>query len=147
MYKSTITLAGLVLFFFVMTSYGFDKSALENVETKKAAIKNLLIGLQSDNYGLRTSSALILGEIKAEEAVFPLMHMLTTEKCEDARIVAALALYKIDNPKGIFAVKQAIRFDDSERVRKMCTNFYYETLRLKYGVNADSADSTEIASK
>lgn len=147
MYKLTITLTGLVLFFFVMTSYGFDKSALENTETKKAAVKNLLIGLQSDNYGLRTSSAFMLGEIKAEEAVLPLMHMLTTEECEDARIVAALALYKIDNPKGIFAVKQAIRFDDSGRVRKMCTNFYYENLRLKYGIDPKSTDSTEVATK
>jgi hypothetical protein len=147
MYRLTITFTGLVLFFFVMTSYGFDKSAVENMETKKAAIKNLLIGLKSENYGLRTSAAFILGEIKAEEAVLPLMHMLTTEDCENARIVAALALYKIDNSKGIFAVKQAIRYDDSERVRKMCTNFYYENLRLKYGFPVYSADSSEVATK
>lgn|SRR5574338_244298 len=147
MYKLTIAFTGLVLFFFVMTSYGFDKSALENTETKKAAINNLLIGLESENYGLRTSSAFILGEIKAEEAVLPLMHMLTTEKCENARIVAALALYKIDSPKGIFAVKQAIRFDDSERVRKMCTNFYYENLRLKYGLPNYATDSSEVATR
>lgn len=147
MYKWTITLTGLVLFFFVMTSYGLDKSALENMETKKAAVKNLLIGLQSDNYGLRTSSAFMLGEIKAEEAVLPLMHMLTTEKSEDARIVAALALYKIDNPKGIFAVKQAIKFDESGRVRKMCTNFYCENLILKYGVKVNPADTSEVAAR
>ncbi len=147
MYKSTITLTGLVLFFFVMTSYGFDKSELENTETKKAAVKNLLAGLESDNFGLRTSSAFMLGEIKAEEAVLPLMHMLTTEESEDARIVAALALYKIDNPKGIFAVRQAIKFDGSGRVRKMCTNFYCENLILKYGVKVNPADTSEVAAR
>lgn len=147
MYRTASTLLSLVLFFFVMTSYGFDKSDLNNPETKKAAVKNLLMGLNSENYGLKTSSAYMLGEIKAEEAVLPLMHMLRTEKNEDARIVAALALYKIDNPKGIFAVKQAIRFDSSERVRKMCSNFYYETIKIKYGIDNSSSYDSEVAYK
>ena len=65
----------------------------------------------------------MLGEIRAEEAVYPLMKMLRTEDCEESRIVAALALYKIDNPKGLFAVKQATRFDNSERVKKCAKIF------------------------
>jgi hypothetical protein len=145
MFKSLVILLTSVLFFFViMTSYGFDKSTLNNTETKNAAIKNLLIGLQSDNFGLRTSSAFMLGEIKAEEAVIPLMKMLRTEKNEDARIMAALSLFKIDNPKGIFAVKQATRFDDSERVRRMCTNFYIETLKMNNSVE-DTTYNSEVA--
>jgi len=147
MYRTVSTLLSLVLFFFVMTSYGFDKSDLNNPETNKASVKNLLMGLNSENYGLKTSSAYMLGEIKAEEAVLPLMHMLRTETNEDARIVAALALFKIDDPKGIFAVKQAIRFDNSERVRKMCSNFYYETLKIKYGIDVHPTYDSEVAIK
>jgi HEAT repeat protein len=147
MYKSAVTLLGLVLFFFVMTSYGFNKSDLKNTETRKAAITNLLIGLKTDNYGLRTSSAFMLGELKAEEAVIPLMRMLRTDKLECARIVAALALFKIDNPRGNFAVKQAIRFDDSERVKKMCSHFYNEKLRIKYGIDGNSSYDSEVAIK
>ncbi len=145
MSRLVVTFSGLILFLFVMTSFGFNKESLDNPDTRKAAVENLLSGVQSDNYGLRTSSAFMLGEIKAQEAVYPLMRMLRTEECEDARIVAALALYKIDHPKGIFAVKQATRFDVSERVRKMCTNFYYETLKVKYSVNASIKDDSEVA--
>jgi hypothetical protein len=147
MYKPASVLTGLLLFIFVMTSYGFGDSEISNPETKKAAVKNLLMGLNSENCGLRMSSAFILGEIKAEEAVIPLMHMLRTEECEDFRIVAALALYKINNPKGIFAIKQAIRFDDSERVRKMCSNFYFETLKIKYGIDGYPSAEDEVAFK
>ena len=145
MYKSPAALLVLGLFFFVMTAYGFNKSDLDDAKTKKAAVTNLLIGLNSDNYGLRTSSAFMLGEIKAEEAVIPLMKMLRSEKHEDARIVAALALYKINNPRGVFAVKQAIRFDNSERVRKMCSNYYNELLRVRYGIDGNSEYTDEVA--
>ena len=144
-------LVSLCIMLFLMNSftpaYGINRSSLESSETRSAAIKNLLIGLSSDNFGLRTSSAYVLGEIEAEEAVIPLMKMLRTEESENARIVAALALYKINTDKGLFAVKQATRFDESERVRKMCTNFYNETLREKYGTIEFSSDNSEVALK
>ncbi len=145
MFRSVMILPGLILFLFVMTSFGFNKESLKNPETRKKAVESLLNGLQNDNYGLRTSSAFMLGEIRAEEAVYPLMKILKTEDCEESRIVAALALYKIGNPKGIFAVKQATRFDNSERVRKMCTNFYNETLKDKYGANVFVKEDSEVA--
>jgi HEAT repeat protein len=147
MNRSAITFLGVILFFFVITTYGFDKSSIQNTETKEAAITNLMIGLHSNNFGLRTSCAYMLGEIRAEQAVIPLMKMLRTEKNEDARIVAALSLYKINDSRGIFAVKQAIKFDDSERVRKLCFNFYNQTLRNRYGLTEQSYDNSEVALK
>jgi len=138
-------LTGIILLvgfsFFVTPSYGFDRSSLQNSVTKKAAVTNLLIGLSSGNFGLRTSSAYMLGEIKADEAVVPLMKMLRNEKNEDGRIVAALALYKINDSRGIFAVKQAVNFDESNRVRKLCTNFYNQSLREKYLIDSADADT------
>ncbi len=142
---ATFLVFGLILF--VMTAYGFDNSDINDTKTKKAAVTNLLIGLQSDNYGLKTSSAFMLGEIKAEEAVIPLMRMLRNEKHEDGRIVAALALFKINDPRGVFAVKQAIKFDDSERVRKMCSNYYNEILRVRYGIDGNTEYTDEVAFK
>ena len=90
---------------------------------------NLLIALNSDNYGLETSAAQILGDIKSDKAVIPLMRLLHTSKDENMRILAAYSLFKIQNPIGLFAVRQSIRFDNSERVRKMCNNFYYTAVR------------------
>lgn len=93
-------------------------------EIKTSSIESLIMGVNSDNFGLRTSAAYMLGELKCEKGVIPLMRMLKSEDREDARIVAALALLKIGNAKGIFAIKQAIRFDESERVQKLCAAFY-----------------------
>jgi len=145
MFRSAMTLSAIILFLFVITSFGMNRESLENPDTRKAAVSTLLEGLNSDNYGLRTGSAFMLGEIKAEEAVIPLMKMLRTEDREEARIVAALALYKLDNPRGIFAVKQATRFDNSERVRKMCTNFYNETIKEKYSGVEFVKEDIEVA--
>jgi HEAT repeat protein len=96
----------------------------DNFSKQECVYENLIAGINSDNLGLKTSAAYFLGEYKCEKALYPLMHMLKCENREDVRIVAALALIKIGRAKGVFAVKRAIRFDDSERVRKLCSNFY-----------------------
>lgn len=88
------------------------------------SMKNYLVGLKSDNDGLRYSCAFLLGEYKIKKAVIPLMAMLHNEKTEEGRIMAALSLVKIGTGKSIFAVKQASIFDNSERVRNLCSVFY-----------------------
>jgi len=61
-------------------------------------IKSLMLGLSSDNFGLKTSAAYMIGELKVESAVIPLMRMLRNEESDKAKIVAALALYKLGTP-------------------------------------------------
>lgn len=86
--------------------------------------KNLLIGLNSDNFGLKVSSAYMLGEIKSEKAVIPLTRLLRDENDERARLVAALALIKIGTERSIYVVKDGIKFNESEKVRNMCQHLY-----------------------
>ncbi len=88
------------------------------------AVQNLLIGLASENDGLRRSSAFILGEIKSDEAVIPLMRALKSGSDESTQIIAALSLCKIGDARGVFAVKQEARFGDSKKVRNSCSWFY-----------------------
>ena len=116
----------LLLLFFVFVSYG---AAAEPVKEKRTinrdlAIQNLLIGLDSDNTGLTSSSAFYLGELSSTEAVIPLMKMLRNSEQEELRISAALALLKIGDARGIYAIKRAIVFDESKRVSDMCEKFY-----------------------
>lgn len=113
---------GVSLFIFSITS--FSLSANKNVELKKETIESLLEGISSDNRGLKTSSAFMLGEFELNEGVIPLMRILKSDPDEDARIMAALSLMKIRDGRGVFAVKQAERFDESERVRKLCRKFF-----------------------
>jgi len=114
----------------VSTSFsaGNPKATLE---IKQNTVSSLLIGLNSSNLGLKSSSAYMLGELKVTSAVIPLMRILHENENEDLRIAAALALYKIGTPLAINAVKQSVRFDNSERVCKLCASFYNEYQKNK----------------
>jgi HEAT repeat protein len=87
-------------------------------------IASLMMAIQSDNQGLRESAAFVLGEIKCAKAIIPLMEMLHNGEKESTRIVAALALTLIGEARGVYAVKQAVRFDTSSRVQVLCAYFY-----------------------
>ena len=103
---------------------GEDRYAGMSSEKYAAAVENLLIGLKSDNLGLKTGCAYMLGELKATEAVVPLMAILRSDNRECCRTVAALALCRIGEARGVFAVKRAVKFDESESVQQKCAWFY-----------------------
>jgi len=100
-------------------------------EIRQNTISSLVNGLNSENLGLKSGCTYMLGELQIRTAVIPLMKILRENENEDLRIAAALALYKIGTPMAINAVKQSIRFDNSERVSKHCANFYYEYIKNK----------------
>ena len=120
-----ITLA-LVVAFASTAFAGADKTSSKPAFKMELAEANLIMGVQSDNLGLRTSAAQMLGDLRSKKAVFALMGMLKNDTDERGRIAAALALYKIGDPIGIYSVKQTARLDDSGRVRKLCALFYQD---------------------
>ena len=115
----------LILLLISLITFSAFAGNNQGYKVNDCTVASLIMGINSDNFGLRTSAAYMLGELKCEKGVIPLMRMLKSEDREDARIVAALALLKIGDARGIFAIKQATRFDDSERVRRLCANFYH----------------------
>ena len=127
----SLLFALILTFAIASTSFpaGNPKATLE---MKQNTVSSLLIGLNSSNLGLKSSSAYMLGELKVTSAVIPLMRILHENENEDLRIAAALALYKIGTPLAINAVKQSVRFDNSERVSKLCASFYNEYQRNKH---------------
>ena len=90
---------------------------------------NLIVGLNSDNLGLKTSSAYMLGEYGTSKSINSLLKVLKSGDTEEERISAAMALVKINTEQTMFAVKQNAKFDDSERVRKLCALFYSQSLK------------------
>ena len=90
---------------------------------------NLLVGLSSDNLGLKTSSAYMLGEYGTSKSVNSLLKVLKSGDTEEERISAAIALTKINTALTRFAVKQNAKYDDSERVRKLCALFYNQSIQ------------------
>ena len=75
------------------------------------------------------------------------MRILHNNVNEELRISAALALYKIGTPMSIYTVKQAGRFDESERVRKLAQNFYTEYLVEKFKKTDDKETDSLIAQR
>ena len=75
------------------------------------------------------------------------MRVLRNDKSEEVRISAALALYKIGTPMSINAVKQAIRFDESERVSKLASNFYSVYLRNKFSPDINIYEDRDVVQK
>ena len=124
---------GLVIVTFAVLLLSVSAYANTPVKSSSEIVDNLIVGLNSDNYGLKVSSAYVLGDLldrnlvnkdKASEAIIPLLRILHDEQTEDARIVAALALYKIGHGIGVYNLGDAALQDDSERVRKICENLY-----------------------
>jgi len=92
---------------------------------------NLLIGAKSENFGLRVDCAYKLGELKSKKAVNCLIKMLRSADTEEEQIMAALSLRKIENARGLYALKRAGKFAESDRVKRMCKIFYYDYLQKK----------------
>jgi len=86
--------------------------------------ENYLLGLKSDNIGLRTSCAYFLGEMKSDKAVLPLLKLLRYGETDQERIFAALSLYKIGSKRGIYKIKILSESDKSERVRIVLSRLY-----------------------
>lgn len=93
--------------------------------------ENLLIGMNSSNRGLCASSTYMMGELCCKRGVVPLLSLLHNAKCEEIRILAALSLCKIGDARGIFAVKRAAVYDESDRVKRLCNLFYKASIAGK----------------
>jgi HEAT repeat protein len=112
------------------------------------AVQNLLNGVTSTNDGLRRSAIYQLGELQAEDAVIPLMRVLRSCPDERCRVAAAWALCKIGDERGVYAVKQAVRFDDSQKVQ--LHSAWYYNLYVSEGTFAfipSATSATQIAER
>ena len=108
-------------------------------EKKSAIVDNLTVGIESDNTGLHTSSALVMYDLinesylessDASKAMIPLLKLLNEGKTDEERIAAAVALYQLGNPVGIYRLRGVAVFDDNERVATICKNLYYSYHKL-----------------
>lgn len=143
MNKSVIAYSFL---FVLLFSFTFTL-AQTPTEVKYSQIEdNLLVGLNSVNQGLKVSSAYFLGEIKSKKATNQLMDMFHCSDSPEVRQVAALALYKINSERGIFAIKRAIKYDDDEQTRKLCKIFYnqYQTREREGTVEVEPILATKL---
>ena len=128
----SIILTSVILFNATLSSQPVPKRSIQMNENQ--ILENLLIGMKSCNKGLCASSTYLLGELCNRQGVIPLLSLLHNAECEEIRILAALSLCKIGDARGIYAVKRAGIYDDSERVKKLCNLFYKATIAGKVSI-------------
>jgi HEAT repeat protein len=101
-------------------------------EEKLDAIEaNLINGLNSGNHGLRVSSAFYLGEMKSDRAIIPLLKLLRDGETNEAKIIAALSLYKIDSSIGMYRLKWLSQNEENEKLRANYERIYKAHLAKK----------------
>lgn len=149
--KTTVAILAAVVLVLMTASIATAADASKGLtpEQYASAEENLLIGLASDNQGLVEGSANMLGELQSSKAVIPLMKLLRDGEQESTRIVAALALCQIGDERGLYAVKRATQFDDSERVAQRCAWFYNSYAKAgTFGfASAGAPDAPTVATK
>ena len=94
--------------------------------------QNLLAGIKSGNIGLQTSSAYFLGEMKSDLAMIPLLRLVRNGETEEARIIAALSLYKIESNIGMYRLKHLAETDESELARQVFARIYKKYAADRY---------------
>jgi hypothetical protein len=147
--KTTMRIFALVAMLAAVTAMGIAGEKTAQSYDKNQAETNLLVGLASDNLGLRESCAFMLGEIGSQKAVVPLMAMLH-DGVESSRVVAALALTRIGDTRGTFAVKQAAKYDESERVQKLAAWYYNQYAvpgSFDFVARGETSGSDEMATR
>lgn len=145
--KTTIAIVAAVVLLLTPV-FGAENEA--STFDKEKAAKNLLNNLNSENKGVRESSAFLIGELKIDDAVVPLLAILHNDTNESTRIVAALSLSKIGSARGSFAVKQAAIYDDSQRVRMACawfSNMYSTPQPFVIAPSTEVEDTKMVASQ
>jgi HEAT repeat protein len=93
-------------------------------EEKERIEENLLQGVTSSNLGLQTSSAYFLGELKSSKAIIPLLKLLRDGETEEARIIAAISLYKLDSGIGMYRLKWYSVHEENELLKRNFTRIY-----------------------
>ena len=138
--KSRIALFAVSLLLLLSFQILPQEIAVQNT-SKDACVKTLLEGLQTENRGLKAGCTYMLGELCCDRGVITLLDILHNSSSEELRILAALSLYKIGDSRGIFAIKQSIKYDESDRVSRLCEKFY------RLYMQKESNETVEVATK
>ena len=101
-----------------------SKVVIEKYDLAKNAIKSMLMGIKSENDGLRRSAIFYAGQYKIEEATDCLIEEFQKEKDPGTKILIALSLYKIGNPIAIDYIKDMVSNENNQKAKDMFTAIY-----------------------
>jgi len=101
------------------TDNKFPVFYLSDKQFTERGIGNLLTGIKSENLGLRKSAIYLSGLYEISETVPALIDQLKKEENADVKVLIALVLFKLEDPRGIEAVENLYKKDENARVKRM----------------------------
>jgi len=115
----------LIMIITVFVAGGFSSAQVKNANNHEKignrAIANLVMALMSDNDGLRSSAIYLVRENKLEEVVDALINVLKNDESESSKVMAAVTLYQIGNPRGTNAIFKSELWNKNEFMKGINT--------------------------
>jgi HEAT repeat protein len=118
----------VILFFFLITDSFGQNQKISDLSKHKYALQNLVIGIHSENEGVRESSIYFAGQYRLIDTEDALIEQLKVEKESNIRVLIGLALYRMNSEKGMNELQRLASKDENPRVRRMSSAIYNEYL-------------------
>lgn len=119
----------IMVVFFMVTNSSAQTNSINEITKNKYALDNLIAGIKSENCGIKRSAIYFAGKYRINEVKDVLLEQLNSENEACIRILIALVLYELGEPKGLLAVKNFIETDEDLKSRRMATQIYYDFLK------------------
>ncbi len=120
-------LAAVLFLVLVSDLFGQEKHISELTDNKYA-LQNLIMGIHSDNPGVRESTIYFAGEYRFIETEDELIKQLKVETESDIKVLIGLALFRMNSEKGMNALQELSKSDSSLKVRRMSNAIFNEFL-------------------
>lgn len=118
----------VILFFFLVTDSFGQNQKISEVSKHKYALQNLVIGIHSENEGVRESSIYLAGQYRFIDTENALIEQLKVEKDSDIKVLIGLALFRMNSEKGMSELQRLASADENPRVSRMSYAIYNEYL-------------------
>lgn len=125
--KVYFILVAVLFFLLVSNSFGQNQK-ITDLSKHKYALQNLIMGIQSENDGVRESSIYLAGQYRFIDTEDALIKQLKVERRSDIKVLIGLALFRMNSEKGMNELQQAALRDKDQHVKSMSQAIYNEYL-------------------
>jgi len=117
-----------ILFILLVTNTFGQNQKISDLSKHKYALQNMVMGIHSENEGLRESSIYLAGQYRFIDTEDALIEQLKVEKDSDIKVLIGLALFRMNSEKGMNELQMLTKKDLNPRVRRMSQAIYNEYL-------------------
>lgn len=125
--KVYFILVAVLFFLLVSNSFGQNQK-IADLSKHKYALQNLIMGIQSENDGVRESSIYLAGQYRFIDTEDALIKQLKVERRSDIKVLIGLALFRMNSEKGMNELQRAALRDKDQHVKNMSQAIYNEYL-------------------